>query len=83
MQSIPGLIPAAHNNRQDWWHSPVTLLLGDKDIEWLEKSSLNALLVSLIHIDVDFKSGLCYTAGIRIHDPDCLVGHFTGSYGQP
>ena len=26
----PGLIP---HNRQDWWHSPVTLLLRDKDME--------------------------------------------------
>ena len=32
-------------------------------MEWLEKSSLNALLVSWIHIDVDFKPGLCYIAG--------------------
>ena len=51
------------HNRRDWWHSPVTLLLRDKDMEWLEKSSLVTLLVSWIHIDVDFKSGLCYTAG--------------------
>ena len=50
------------HNRRDWWHSPVILLLGDKDMEWLEKSSLNALLVSWIHIDVDFKSGPCCTA---------------------
>ena len=50
-------------NCWDWLHSPVTLLLGDKDMEWLEQSSLVTLLVSWIHIDIDFKSGLCYTAG--------------------
>ena len=27
-----GLIPVVHTNCQDWWLSPVTLLLGDKDI---------------------------------------------------
>ena len=59
----PGSIPAAYTNRRNWWLSSVTLLLGDKDMEWLEKSSLNALLVSWIHIDVDFKPGLCYIAG--------------------
>ena len=26
--------PATHTNRWDWWLSPVTLLLGDKDI-WM------------------------------------------------
>ena len=59
----PGFDSRCPHNRRDWWHSPVTLLLGDKDMEWLEKSSLNALLVSWIHIDVDFKPGLCYIAG--------------------
>ena len=51
-----------HEFWPEWRLSSETLLLGDKDMEWLEKSSLNALLVSWIHIDVDFKSGLCYTA---------------------
>ena len=50
------------HNRQDWWHNPVTILLGDKDMEWLEKSSLVTLLVNWIHTDVDFKFRLCYTA---------------------
>ena len=59
----PGFDSCGPHNRGDWWHSPVTLLLGDKDMEWFEKSSLVALLVSWIHIDVEFKSGLCYTAG--------------------
>ena len=59
----PGFDSRCPHNRQDWWHSPVTLLLGDKDMEWLEESSLVTLLVSWIHTDVDFKSGLSYTAG--------------------
>ena len=50
-------------NHWDWWHSPVTLLLGDKDMEWLEESNLVTLIVNWIHTDVDFKSGLCYSAG--------------------
>ena len=25
------------HNRQNWWHSHVTQLLGDKDLEWLEE----------------------------------------------
>ena len=59
----PGFDSRCPHNRRDWWHSPVTLLLGDKDMEWLEESSLVTLLVSWIHIDDDFKSGLSYTAG--------------------
>ena len=68
----PGSDSRCPHNRWDWWHSPLALLLGDKDIEWLENSSLITLLVSWIHINVDFKSGLCYTAGMWYrHDPDC------------
>ena len=46
------------HNRQDWWHS-----LGDKDMEWLEESSLVTLLAKWIHTDVDFKLGLSYIVG--------------------
>ena len=50
-------------NRQDWWHSPVTLLLGGIQGYGLVRGfSLITLLVSWIHTDVDFKSGLCCTA---------------------
>ena len=49
MLCIPGSIPAAHTIvRTAWWHSPVTLLLGDKYIgmEWLAESNLVTLLVT-------------------------------------
>ena len=59
----PGLDSRRPHNCWDWLHSPVTLLLGDRDMEWLEESSLVTLPVSLIHTDVDFMSGLSYTAG--------------------
>ena len=68
----PGFNSRCPHNRRDWWHSPVTLLLGDKDMEWLEKSSLVTLLVSWIHIDVDFKFSYVIQPGMWYrHDPDC------------
>ena len=30
----PGFDSRRLHNRRDWWHSPVTLLLGDKDMGW-------------------------------------------------
>ena len=42
----PGFDSRHPHNRQDWWHSPVNLLLGDKDMKWLEESSLVTLLVN-------------------------------------
>ena len=50
----PGFDSRHPHNRRDWWHSLVTLLLGDKDMEWLEEFSLVTLLVSWIYTDVDF-----------------------------
>ena len=38
-------------------------ILEEKDMEWLAESSLVTLLMSWIHTDVDFKSGLSYIAG--------------------
>ena len=63
MLRIPGSITTCPYNRQDWWHSPVTLLLGGIQGYGLVRGfSLITLLVSWIHTDVDFKSGLCCTA---------------------
>ena len=40
------------------WHNPVTLLLGDKDKEWLEESGCVILNKwNWIHSDVGFKLG--------------------------
>ena len=39
----PGYDSRHLHKRRDWWHGPVTLLLGDKDMEWLEESSLDNL----------------------------------------
>ena len=34
-----------------------------RQMEWLEESNLVTLIVNWLHTDVDFKSGLCYSAG--------------------
>ena len=58
----PGFDSRLPQNRRDRCSSPATLLLGDKDMDWLPESSLITLLVSWIDTDVDFKLGLGYTA---------------------
>ena len=44
------------HNRREWWHSPVALLLGDRDMGWLEKSVV-PVLVTWIHTDVWLQVG--------------------------
>ena len=52
------------HNCRDWWQSPATLLLGGQGYGMVRGvNSLVTLLVSSIHTDVDFMSGLSYTAG--------------------
>ena len=51
----PGFYSRHPRNHQNWWHSPVTLLLGDKDMEWLI-SSLGFVI----------QLGMWYC-----HEPDC------------
>jgi hypothetical protein len=47
-----------HLHGRNWWRSSVTLLLGDKEMEWLGKLASITLLGLGIGCH-DFKPGLC------------------------
>ena len=44
----PGFDSCHLHKCRDWWHGPITLLLGDKDMEWLEEYSLDNLISEMI-----------------------------------